>query len=103
MNILNTALATLFAAIFALPAQADTVQMIDNFESGILDLSKWDIDLGDTAHADVFNAISAFYENGEGPKLYYPSEGNWMLVASAGDPVTKLSTHFTTFPGGTFG
>lgn len=94
-------LATLVAILFSLSAQAAYVQTIDTFESGHLDLSKWDIDLGDAMHADVYNAISAFYDNGEGPKLYYPPEGSWMMVVSAGDPVTKLSTSFTAFSGGT--
>ena len=80
--------------------RAESVRMIDDFESGTLDLSAWSIDSGDAAHADTYNAISARYDNGEGPKLYYPPEGSWMLVISAGDPVTKLSTAFTSFSGG---
>lgn len=102
MNIPNTALTLLVTAMFALPAEAVTVQVIDDFESGSLDLSKWHIDIGDADHADVFNAIEAWYGNGTDMATYYPPEGNWMVVVSAGDPVTKLSTSFTSFAGGSF-
>lgn len=102
-NVMNvkSAVAVSFALlVFSLPVSATYIQVIDDFESGILNLSKWDIDLGDAAHVDAFNAISAFFNNGAGPVLYYPPEGNWMLVADAGDPTTQISTTFTTFPGG---
>lgn len=74
MNVKSVLFAFAALLFFSLSSSAAYTQSIDNFESGILNSSKWDIDQGDATHADVFNAISAFYDAGEGPKLYYPFE-----------------------------
>ena len=99
---MKSVLALIVMLFFSLPLLADYAQTIDDFESGVLNLSKWDIDQGDAAHASTFNAIKAWYGGGVDMATYYPPQGSWILVVSAGDPVTKISTSFTSFAGGSF-
>lgn len=90
---------SLSMSFVSLPASAADTQVIDDFESGILG-SRWSVSGGvvpdDVA---VYNAISAYYDGGEGPILYYPPEGSWMLVIESGDPTTTVGTGFTAYDG----
>lgn len=96
------ALVVLAVSLFALPVSATPyVQVIDTFESGVLG-SQWSVMDGTyPADIDVYNAISAYYDGGEGPMLYYPPEGSWMMVIESGDPTTTVGTDFTAYSGAT--
>ena len=92
--------AVLFVSLFSLPVSAASVQIIDDFESGTFG-SRWSVLDGTYPdHVDVYNAISAFYDSGEGPKLYYPPQGSWMMGMRAGEPTTRVSTDFSSAAGG---
>lgn len=76
-------------------------QVVDDFESGVLG-PQWAVLNGIIpADVDVYNAISATYDGGEGPKLYYAHQGSWMVVIESGDPATILQTSFTVSNGAT--
>lgn len=93
-------LSILCSALFSLPASAAYTQVIDDFESGTLG-SRWSVVAGVyPADVDVYNAISSYHDNGEGPELYYSPQGSWMAVLRAGEPFTAISTYFTTFAEG---
>ena len=92
--------AVLLVSLFSLPVSAASVQIIDDFESGTFG-SRWSV-LEETYpdDVDVYNAISAFYDSGEGPKFYYPPQGSWMMGMRAGEPTTRVSTDFSSAAGG---
>jgi hypothetical protein len=93
-------LSILCSALFSLPASAAYTQVIDDFESGTLG-SRWSVlDGVYPADIDVYNAISSYYDFGEGPKLYYPPQGSWMAVLRAGEPLARIATGFTSLAGG---
>lgn len=93
-------LAVLVVSLFSVPVFAASVHVIDDFESETLG-SRWSVlDGVYPADVDVFTAISSYYDNGEGPKYYYPPQGSWMAVLRAAEPLTRISTGFTSLAGG---
>lgn len=89
------------ALVLSLPVAAVTTQVIDDFEGGSLG-SRWTVRNGIVpSDIDVYNAISAKYNGGMGPKLYYPPEGKWMAVMESGDPATTIETDFSVANGAT--
>lgn len=91
----------LFVSLFSLQASAVSIQTIDDFESGALE-SHWSILEGASPdNAGVYGSLWAFFDNGEGPALYYPSQGDWMMVVRAGEPTTRVSMNFTSDTEGT--
>ncbi len=91
----------LILAFLAFPAAAVTTQLIDGFEGGMLG-SWWTVRNGVVPDdVDVYNAISARYNGGAGPQLYYPPEGSWMVVVESGDPATTIETSFNAANGAT--
>lgn len=100
LNRFIVGLSVLGISLFSLSVSAASVQVIDDFESGALG-SRWSVlDGVYPADVDVFTAISSYYDNGEGPKYYYPPQGSWMAVLRAAEPLARISTGFTSLAGG---
>lgn len=95
------AIMALCSFMFSLPAAAIPNQLIDDFEGGMIG-SQWNVRNGIVPDdVDVYNAISASYDGGGGPKLYYPPQGDWMVVIESGDPATTFETSFSVTSGAT--